>query len=203
MSGRGLRLRFNRSFHQGAKRTFRITGRRTAAVLMTVAFTLALVLALAATASAGGKGPIVHRVHVGVPDACAAFGLQPGCDANWSLVAIQYADGSVTGQFIDRFAGGFGGFHAVIDCLYVDGNDAWVSGWITQGSSGDMDLAGEPVSARVRDSGTSANDPPDQISFSHIGADGGDHPHGTCEDYEELEPYYELFDVPQGQVVVQ
>ena len=90
------------------------------------------------------------------------------------------------------------GFHETIDCLYVDGNEAWVSGVITSDWA-----AGEPVSARVRDNGTSANDFPDQISFSHVGADGGNHPHGTCEDYEELEPYYELFDTPQGQVVVE
>jgi hypothetical protein len=112
-------------------------------------------------------------------------------------VAIQYADASVSGQFIDRFWDGRG-FHAVIDCLYVDGNEAWVSGLITSGW-----LAGEPVSARVRDNGTSANDPPDQISYSHAGPTGGNHPHGTCEDHEELEPYYELFDTPQGQVVVE
>jgi hypothetical protein len=112
-------------------------------------------------------------------------------------VAVQYADGSVSGQFIDRFWQGWG-FHATIDCLYVDGNDAWVSGEITSGYFGGEDRIGEPISARVRDNGTSANDPPDQISYSHIGADGGDHPHGTCDE----QPDYEQLDVPQGQVVV-
>jgi len=172
---------------------FGITRKRSAGFLMALTITLLLVLMLAATAAAGGKGPVVHRVHVGSPDGCGSL----PCDANWSLLAIQYADGSVSGQFIDRFWGG-GGFHATIDCLYVDGSEAWVSGVITSGWA-----AGEPVSARVRDNGTSANDPPDQISFSHMGADGDDHPHGTCEDYEKLEPYYELFDTPQGQVVVE
>ena len=173
-----------------------ITRKRLAVRLSVLTTALVLALILATMASAGG--PIAHQVHVGVPDACAAFGLSPGCDANWSLIAIERADGSVSGKFTDRFAGGYGGFHAVIDCLYVDRNDAWVSGWITQGTDGDMDLAGMPVSARIRDNGTSANDPPDQISFSHIGADGGDHPHGTCDE----QPDYEQLDVPQGQVVV-
>jgi len=167
---------------------FGITRKRTTVVLMALTFMLVLVLMLAATASAAGKGPVVHRVSVGGPDACAADGLQPGCDANWSLVVIEYADGSVSGQFIDRW-----GIHATIDCLSVDKNNAWVSGVITQGYR-----AGQPVSARVRDNGTSANDPPDEISFSHPGEGWEGHPHGTCD--EQLG--YELFEVPQGQVVV-
>lgn len=178
---------------------FGITRKHLAVVLSTLTLTVVLVLILATVASAQGHGPIIHRVHVGGADLCAAFGLSPGCDANWSLAAIQYADGSVSGQFTDQWGGGYGGFHAVIDCLYVDGNEAWVSGVITQGTDGSSDLAGEPVSARIRDNGTSANDPPDQISFSHTGADGGDHPHGTCNeqmDYEQLPVY-------QGQVVVE
>ena len=37
------------------------------------------------------------------------------------------------------------------------------------------------------------------FSFSHIGEDGGDHPHGTCDE----KPDYGLADVSQGQVVVE
>ncbi len=190
------RIDFTHNFTKeiGGKHMFGVTRRRLGVILSVLTMTLVLILILATTSSAQGKGPIVHRVHVGVPDACTAFGLPPGCDANWSLVAVQYADGSVSGQFTDRFASPYGGFHAVIDCLYVDGNDAWISGVITHGNG-----VGEPVSARVRDNGTSANDPADQISFSHIGADGGDHPHGTC----DQQPDYEQLDVPQGQVVVE
>jgi len=176
---------------------FGITRKRTTVVLMALTVALVLVLMLAATASAAGKGPVVHRVSVGGPDACEAWGLSPGCDANWSLVAIQHADGSVSGQFIDRFWQGWG-FHATIDCLYVEGNDAWVSGEITNGYFGGEDRIGEHFSARVRDNGTSANDPADQFSYSHTGEGWEGHPHGTCLE----QPDYELFDVPQGQVVV-
>lgn len=172
---------------------FGITRKRLVVVLSALTMTLVVVLMLATTASAKGKGPIVHRVHVGGPDMCAAFGMSPGCDANWSLVAKEYADGSVSGQWTDQFGHGAGGFHAVIDCLSVVGNEAWVSGTITRGTDPDgSDLAGLPVAARVRDNGTSANDPPDQITFSYIDDDS------PCTDHLE----YPLFDAPQGQVKV-
>jgi hypothetical protein len=101
---------------------------------------------------------VVHRVHVGGPDACEGFGLEPGCDANFSLVALEFADGRVTGNYVDRFAEG-AGFHAVIDCVAIDGNEAWVSGTIVTGILGNgFDLTGFPVLARVRDNGTSPRD---------------------------------------------
>lgn len=133
------------------------------------ALTMVLVLALVLTAVASAGSPIVNRVHAGGPDACEAIGFpHPGCDGNFSLSAKRYTDGSASGQYTDRFARG-DGFHAVIDCLVVVGNDAWVSGVITHGTLGGVDLAGLPVATRVRDNGTSANDPADQISFSFIG----------------------------------
>ena len=140
-----------------------------------------------------GKGPVVHQVKAGGPDACIALGFEhPGCDANYSLVANQYADGSVSGQYTDRFANG-DGFHAVVDCLSVSGNDAWISGVITHGRIGDVDLAGLEVLTRVRDNGTSANDAPDQISFSFIDTVLPD-----C----TTQPDLPLLDTPQGQVMV-
>jgi hypothetical protein len=147
-----------------------------------------LILLLATTASAGG--PIVHRVHAGGPDACVGWGLKPGCNANFSLVAIKRADGSVSGQLSDQFGGGVGGYHAVIDCLYVEGNDAWVSGVIIHGTWLRADVTGWPVVVRVRDNGTSAKDPPDQISMSAL--------EPPCDQQPDLQ----LLDVPQGQVKV-
>ena len=150
-------------------------------------------LRLQASVSSG----VVHQVSAGGPDVCAAFGLKPGCDANFSLVAIQHADGSVTGQYIDRWARG-GGFHAVINCVNVIGNDAWVSGVVTKGTYPDgTDLAGRPLINRLRDNGTSANDPPDQFSISWIDP-GNNGFSASCLDAPDLP----LFDAPQGQVVV-
>ena len=83
--------------------------------------------------------------------------------------------------------------------LYVDGNRAWVSGVITEGRFEDVDFAGLSVSTMVQDNGISANDPPDQISFSWIGPpELGPFPAFDCQDHPDVL----LFDVPQGQVTV-
>ena len=80
-------------------------------ILLSIAIILvALIVVFPALAT----GPL-HRVSFGGPDACEGFGLQPGCDANLSLVAIEQADGSVIGQYSDQFGDGNGGFHAAED----------------------------------------------------------------------------------------
>jgi len=112
---------------------------------------------------AKGGGGVIHSASLGGNDACEAFGLKPGCDANFSFHANMFADGSVKGQYNDQFAGG-GGVHATLNCLNVIGNQAWVSGTIKGG-----DFDGLDVLTTVVDNGTSQNDPADQMSFSYIG----------------------------------
>lgn len=111
-----------------------------------------------------GKGNgILHRVSVGSHD----FGIfKPGTDANDSMIAIEHADGSVSGQWIDQFGHGNGGVHVAVNCLEVDGNQAWISGIVTQ-SPAEEDI-GLTAATRVVDNGTSTKDPPDQISFTRI-----------------------------------
>jgi hypothetical protein len=161
-----------------------------------------LLISMLATTVVLAEGPVVHEVSVGGPDACEGFGLKPGCDKNFSLSALAYDDGSASGQWTDRWGGGLGGFHADIDCLVVDGNTAWVSGVVTQGvyrdpeTGEEFDLAGLAVGTMVRDNGTSANDPADQISYSAFEIDGP--PYDVCTAMSE----YPLFDAPQGQVKV-
>ena len=138
------------------------------------------------------QAQVIHRAHAGGPDACESLGLPIGCNANFSLVALEMANGRIKGEFTDRLGGG-DGFHAVIDCLVVDGQDAWVSGEITHGSLADLDLTGFPVWAQVVDNGTSQNDDPDRISFSFIGEST------PCTD----KPDEGTFPVPQGQVRVE
>jgi hypothetical protein len=123
--------------------------------------TLALSLVLAAGA-ARAQG-VQHVVSVGGPDQDATNHT----DANFSLVAIQYGDGSVKGQWSDQFGQGQGGIHVAINCLFVQGNQAWVSGFITSGTFGGADLSGLPVITRVQDNG--GGNTPDAISFSFIG----------------------------------
>ena len=136
-----------------------------------------------------GVGRVIHRVTVGGPDACVGLGGSPGCDANFSLVALQYADGSVSGQWHDQFVHPFGGVHVTVTCLSISGNQAWISGVISHGLD-----AGFPVVTRVADNGRSANDPPDQIGLTTAVADFGD-----CNAHGEG---FGLFDAPQGQSVV-
>ena len=156
------------------------------------AIVISAVLSLLIASTVVASGPaVVHRVSAGGPDACAGLGDKPGCDGNFSLVATQYADGTASGQYTDRFARG-GGIRGVIDCVRVVGNDAWISGWIASGRAGDNDLAGLPFTTRVQDNGTSALQAPDRISSSHTGDDT------PCTD---LVPW-DLFDMPQGQVIV-
>jgi hypothetical protein len=143
-------------------------------------------LVLAAVAWAGS--PIVHRVSVGVPDFCGALPAQdPGCNANFSLEAKQFADGRVTGQYTDQFGHGNGGFHARIDCLYVSGNTAWIAGVITSGWN-----VGARVVTEVQDNGKSAKDPPDKITYSYAPWAIDCHTH----------PALPLYAVPKGQVKV-
>ncbi|HEY1334213.1 MAG TPA: hypothetical protein VGF31_08155 [Myxococcaceae bacterium] len=118
---------------------------------------LALMLA-AAPALAQGVG---HFVSVGGPDQDATNHT----DANFSLVAHELPNGRVTGQWSDQFGQGQGGIHVQIDCLFVAGNEAWVSGTITHGTFNGADLSGLPVITRVQDNGGTG----DQISFSFIG----------------------------------
>src|SRR5215207_5701524 len=157
-------------------------------VVLLVLMALSIILVVETSA----QSPILHRVSAGGPDACIALGGQhPGCNANYSLVAIQYADGSVRGQYIDRLDRR-NGFHATVNCLYVSGHDAWISGVIVQGRQGTVNLAGRPVVTRVRDNGISANGAVDQISYSFIGDAR------PCTQHLN----YTLLNAPEGQVVV-
>lgn len=80
---------------------------------------------------------VVHHVSVGGADICEALGLPTGCDANFSLVANEMANGSVSGQWQDTFRINGQGVpvHVTIDCINVVGKEAWVSGVITGGPS--------------------------------------------------------------------
>ena len=113
---------------------------------------------------------VLQSVHVGGPDICEEFGLTPGCDANYSGSAVLRADGRVNGQFIDTWPGGGLGVHWTVDCMYLAGNDVWLSGVVKRGlTPRGTDLAGFPVIVRHRDNGTSANDQNDEVSYQQIG----------------------------------
>ena len=133
------------------------------------------------------SGGVIHRVSVGSHDI-----VPPGVDANFSLVAIQHADGRVTGQWSDQFGHGNNGVHVVIDCVYVVGNQAWLGGVAT-----DKTFGGLRAITRVEDNGTSPHETPDQISFTWLNpAQVGFSP--DCNDAAALP----LFPLPAGEVKV-
>jgi len=146
------------------------------------------------------RGPIMHQAHLGGNDFCEAFGLPPGCDENFSLSARMYADGSVTGQWQDSFAGGEDeGIHVAIDCMVMVGdNAAIVGGYITEGIAGGIDLSGLYAMTAVADNGTSNNDPADQLSFSYI--EGFNFIETDCSLYSM--DFFALLDITKGQVKV-
>ena len=144
--------------------------------------------------SALSKNNVVHHASLGGADICEALGLPTGCDANFSLVANMKADGSVSGQWQDTFAGGGEGIHVAVDCINVVGNGAVIGGVITNGTAGGVNVSGQRALTVVVDNGTSANDPPDQLSFSFF-------PTGvSC---TNLVPgNFPLFNLTHGQVMV-
>jgi hypothetical protein len=139
-------------------------------------------------------------VSAGGPDICVGVGEKPGCDANLSLVALQRADGTVSGQISDQFAGRIGGYHAVITCLSFsrDGHEAWVGAVVTHGNWAGMDITGWQFVLRLRDNGTSANDAPDQISLPATISPDACTAHPQPPEYPNLV----LFNAPQGQVKI-
>ena len=147
------------------------------------------------------KNNVVKYVSMGGADICEALGLPTGCDANFSLTAIEKADGTVMGQWQDTFSGGFGGIHVAIDCVNVIDNAAIVGGVITKGKVGDTDVSGQYAITVVVDNGTSANDPKDQMSFSFFPAEDF-FGNATCNDLTLDDFQGFLIDLTNGQVVV-
>lgn len=158
----------------------------------------ALVAGALLSTSSANAARITHRVSVGSSDAVL---FPPGTDANFSLIATQSADGTVRGQWHDQFGGHGPGaplvgqfVHVEVNCLVVVGNEAWLSGTIKVASKNLAEFVGTTAFTRVRDNGTSANDPPDQISFTFFGFP----PDLDCEDMQDLP----LFDLNNGEVKV-
>jgi hypothetical protein len=139
--------------------------------------------------ASASHGPVIHRVNIGGPDNCTSWGASPGCDANFSLSARQYADGFVEGMWVDRFSQNFGGGGAKgqVTCLAVEDNFAWIGGSTTDGM---------PAIIRARDRGQSVNEPTDRWAIYYNPADWG--LSANCLDEE----FFFFSDVPEGQVTI-
>jgi hypothetical protein len=119
------------------------------------------------SASSVASNGVLNRVSVGGSDQDVTLNT----DANFSLIALQKGDGSISGEWSDQFGQGQGGVQVDVNCLVVQGNQAWIGGIIRSGSTGQggVDLSGLAALTRVADLGRSANDAPDAISFTFIG----------------------------------
>lgn len=150
--------------------------------------TFGFILIIAVSASA--QGPIVNKVSAGGHD--VAVGDFPR-DANLSLIAMEFSDGTVRGQITDRYSIPGRGWHGNVECLSVNGNQAWVGGVITHHHN---PLAiGGYFYIRVEDNGTSRQDPPDRLSAAFTFINPGIQ---LCEEQYALP----LFAMPDGQVKV-
>lgn len=149
--------------------------------------------------SAASKGKVVHHVNLGTNDACEALGLPNGCDGNFSLVANMFEDGSVKGQWQDTFNGGGEGIHVAIDCMtYGEINGAKyaiVSGTITKGKIGGVDVTGESAVTAVVDNIDGVGQ--DLMSFSYNSSQGVT---GDCNTYGIFQ--FQLLPVGTGQAKV-
>lgn len=146
------------------------------------------------TKASKSHGKVIHQASIGGNDACESLGLAPGCDKSFSFVANMYEDGTIKGQWQDKYGDDLGGIHVAIDCMTVDGNTAQVGGFITKGTDASgNDISGQYAVTFVVDNGTSANDTPDQMSFSYSGFD----PANGC-NYSG----FPLLDLTKGQVKV-
>jgi len=127
---------------------------------------LLIVLAMfVLVASVAGPAPagVLHIVTQGGSDVDL---VEPGEDANASLIAIMMNDGTVKGQWHDNLRQGSRGnrpitFHARIICLDVQGYEAWVVGEVTHPKA----FRGRHAIQGLRDLGVSANDSPDEITY--------------------------------------
>ena len=136
-----------------------------------------------------------HTLHVAGNDACAFWGAKPGCDANFSAVALQEYDGSVSGRLMDRWWG-VNGMRGVVECMVVQDNAAFVLGTITSEFA-----IGMTFFAAFEDNGTSHNDAPDRISQTFF-VEQGD---WVCDDGPYLLPILLeswMYDLTVGQVKI-
>ena len=141
----------------------------------------------------------VHQATLGGADICEALNQATGCDANFSLVANGYADGSVSGQWRDQFGDG-GGVQVDVTCLAINGNEAVIGGVVKASTDSSYEI-GDSVLTAVVDNGTSKLDPPDELSFT-INTSLWANPscHGTS--VQDLRQNPGLYAVTNGQVRV-
>ncbi|MGH7676539.1 MAG: hypothetical protein ACREMV_14830 [Gemmatimonadales bacterium] len=155
-------------------------------------FTLAMVVAgtIACETDPGAPGvatgPGLAQVGGGTSGRVTGGGHYdlPGLVVQFSLSAVQHANGNASGQFHQRVDEGGGlvvDIHGTVTCLAVDPaqHRAWIGGVVTKNTSTDPDLQtaihqpGRDVWFRVVDYGSGSATPPDRTTFLGFEGAGG------------------------------
>ena len=137
--------------------------------------------------SSHAGNPVVHRASIGGAD---GERFQPEGNANFSLIALQKADGTSQGQWHDQLYGP-SRIHVAVDCLHVVGNTAWVSGVIT--GSDDPRRVGLGAFTQLVDNGPRVDD-----LMTYTWVNWG----WVCTDAVDVGVWDELFTPTNGQVKV-
>jgi hypothetical protein len=112
---------------------------------------------------------IVHRASGGGKLDLAVFNVP---NEQYGFTALVDAAGNAKGQVHANFSIPDVTFHAEVDCLAVQGNEAWI-GAVTTTDNAEFP-EGTHFAFKVRDNGEGADDPPDEMSFFFFT------PPGTC-----------------------
>jgi hypothetical protein len=136
--------------------------------------------------------------------------VMEGALRTFSFQAREFKDGRVQGslELKNRHIGVRA--HAELDCLSIDGDEAILSGVLTQVSGIEGNFIGDEVWFRVRDNGEGRGDPADQISLVIVEVVSTPAEYFTCETplhdifaaFPELEDDLGLQDIIGGNVQV-
>jgi hypothetical protein len=132
----------------------------------------------------GADGPLQHSPRVGNTQA-ATGGFASGhfelTEPFFSILTEQYSFTALSNGTFPNSKGQLEGkiaratnyqdIHVEVDCLVINGNEAWMSGPITRLMVNGVEQppAGRQVAWRVRDSGEGANSPPDMGTVLFVG----------------------------------
>jgi hypothetical protein len=123
---------------------------------------IALCAAVAALVAAGGASAAV-AVHSAQGSGHVDFG---STHESISFHAVQYADGTATGNAVIHDATAGVTAHVDVNCLNVVGNTATISGIVT--SSNDPTIEGFEAIFQVVDNGEGSKAPPDLMSIANL-----------------------------------
>lgn len=133
-----------------------------------VAILMAIAAALLVTV-AGIAGRPIHRVYGGATDSFPMFGTE-----HYAFTAQIDEAGDVSGQGSFSFVIPVVKFHAVFNCLAVEGNEAWLGMTVTK-SDNTLEIpngipVGQNLIWQLRDNGQGAKAKPDEQSLFFLSA---------------------------------